>query len=99
MYPNERFPLHTHADPPPQYLFSQANKSTAETIMAARTPTPGNFSPMYGDQPELEPLFSPVRTRAAAGMDPDGRAVQPMLPQPNPVSPPKLGTWQGIGDH
>eukprot|EP01006_Ploeotia_vitrea_P036084 TRINITY_DN65964_c1_g2_i4.p1 TRINITY_DN65964_c1_g2~~TRINITY_DN65964_c1_g2_i4.p1 ORF type:complete len:1194 (+),score=255.37 TRINITY_DN65964_c1_g2_i4:390-3584(+) len=103
--PNERTPLHTHSNPPPSHLFSQSQRSTSEEILACRLSPPG--SPDYGSgsgsptahegpySPETEPLFSPVRTRSAAGLDLNGNPVNPMSPQPNPISPPKLGNYAG----
>eukprot|EP01006_Ploeotia_vitrea_P036082 TRINITY_DN65964_c1_g2_i2.p1 TRINITY_DN65964_c1_g2~~TRINITY_DN65964_c1_g2_i2.p1 ORF type:complete len:1205 (+),score=238.85 TRINITY_DN65964_c1_g2_i2:390-3617(+) len=106
--PNERTPLHTHSNPPPSHLFSQAQRSTSEEILACRLPDAA--SPEWGAgspsgspthqsyhegpySPETEPLFSPVRTRSAAGMDLNGNPVNPMSPQPNPISPPRLGAY------
>eukprot|EP01012_Entosiphon_sulcatum_P009428 TRINITY_DN1529_c0_g1_i1.p1 TRINITY_DN1529_c0_g1~~TRINITY_DN1529_c0_g1_i1.p1 ORF type:complete len:1211 (-),score=268.71 TRINITY_DN1529_c0_g1_i1:635-4267(-) len=37
-------------------------------------------------------VFSPQRTRAAAGLDSNGQLIQPLSPQPAPRIPPKFGT-------
>eukprot|EP00998_Keelungia_sp_KM082_P006743 NODE_297_length_2124_cov_89.645969_g291_i0.p1 GENE.NODE_297_length_2124_cov_89.645969_g291_i0~~NODE_297_length_2124_cov_89.645969_g291_i0.p1 ORF type:complete len:683 (+),score=213.20 NODE_297_length_2124_cov_89.645969_g291_i0:298-2049(+) len=78
--------------------------SQAHAIEAQQSPTsptspqfPTIMSPVSQEfMPESAPLFSPVRTRTAAGMDVYGQVVAPINPQPNPVSPPKLGTWAPI---
>eukprot|EP01006_Ploeotia_vitrea_P036080 TRINITY_DN65964_c1_g1_i1.p1 TRINITY_DN65964_c1_g1~~TRINITY_DN65964_c1_g1_i1.p1 ORF type:complete len:1207 (+),score=234.46 TRINITY_DN65964_c1_g1_i1:31-3621(+) len=112
LYSADRYPLHTHSNPPPPHLFSQTQRSTSEEIFVNRLTPPGSpewmqqgggGTPRQGQlvarghegpySPETEPLFSPVRTRAAAGLDLNGNPVNPMSPQPNPISPPKLGNY------
>eukprot|EP01012_Entosiphon_sulcatum_P015936 TRINITY_DN20907_c0_g1_i1.p1 TRINITY_DN20907_c0_g1~~TRINITY_DN20907_c0_g1_i1.p1 ORF type:complete len:1208 (+),score=293.55 TRINITY_DN20907_c0_g1_i1:161-3784(+) len=102
-YPQQRYPLHTHSDPPPSFLFSQRQLSTVEEISLARTPRGGSSGggtprgaptsaiPGSPRTPRGEHCYSVNRTRAAAGLDASGAPIIPLVPQPAPGTPRGFG--------